>query len=71
MPETLSDPETASSFSISKAAFNRAFNTELPLFEWLEKPNNEAALRAFSIGMTGTDKLVPPDTLLESKYMYF
>ena len=67
MPETLSDPETADSFSVTKTAFNRAFKTEFPLFEWFNQPENKLPLKAFSIGMTGTSKLVPQDNLPQSQ----
>lgn len=66
MPETLSDPESSNSFSVTKTAFNRALKTELPLFEWFEQPENKLPLKAFSIGMAGTSKLVPQDTLPQS-----
>ena len=67
MPETLVDPETAHSYHVAKTAFNRAFRTELSMFDWLNLPENKRALKTFSMAMPGVAKLLPKDNLPQGK----
>lgn len=66
MSETLSDPESADSFDVTKTPFNRALRTDLPFFAWLDRPENELALKTFGIAMLGTSNVIPKEGLLQS-----
>ncbi|EMD35487.1 hypothetical protein CERSUDRAFT_116232 [Gelatoporia subvermispora B] len=57
LTETLTDPRTARSESHTDTAFNRAFGTELPYYEWLHRPENRARGKRFDAAMTGTNQL--------------
>ncbi|OCH88902.1 O-methyltransferase [Obba rivulosa] len=65
LPETLHDPQTASSQEVTETAFNRAYGTNTPYFEWLHKPENGARRRMFDAAMTGLGALGNPKEILE------
>ncbi|RPD56594.1 hypothetical protein L226DRAFT_480398 [Lentinus tigrinus ALCF2SS1-7] len=46
------------------APFNVAFNTDVPYFEWLEQPGNEARLKRFGPAMTGTAAWEVPGAII-------
>ena len=50
---------------MTKTAFNRAYGTDLPQWNWLELPEQKADLRAFGIAMRGSASLQLHDALLE------
>ncbi|PSS38136.1 hypothetical protein PHLCEN_2v43 [Hermanssonia centrifuga] len=50
----------------NQTAFNRAFETNLPMFHWLDLEENASRRRRFNgIGMEGTQNLVTPDAILQ------
>ena len=67
MAEILIDPTTADSFDVTKTPFNRGLQTELSLFAWFDRPENQFALKTFGIAMRGSASLVPKESLLQSK----
>ncbi|EKM51829.1 uncharacterized protein PHACADRAFT_199332 [Phanerochaete carnosa HHB-10118-sp] len=62
MPETLLDPSSAAT---GKTAFNRAYKTELTVFEWLKQPENAHIHRRFNMAMAGLAKLGVPWEVFE------
>ncbi|TFY82517.1 hypothetical protein EWM64_g1487 [Hericium alpestre] len=61
----LRDPKWGHSQEPTEAALNKAFNTPLPPFEWLELPENAYRLRRFGVGMDGTSKIFPAGAVLQ------
>ncbi|KAJ7512284.1 S-adenosyl-L-methionine-dependent methyltransferase [Mycena galericulata] len=49
---------------IAKTAFNRAFKTDLPFFEWLDQPEQARRMARFGIAMDGGARMVDPDSIL-------
>ena len=49
------------------APFNVAFNTDVPYFEWLERPGNEARLKRFGPAMTGTTAWEIPGAIVSGR----
>lgn len=64
--ETLSDPVSAHSDEVTQTAFNKAFNEELPVWAWYEKPDQSGRLRRFGSAMRGVEALQPPDAILSA-----
>ena len=67
MAEILTDPETADSFDVTKTPFNRGLRTDLSLFAWFDRPENQIALKTFGIAMRGSATLAPKEGLLQCK----
>lgn len=67
MAENLMGPETANSYNVTKTPFNRALQTDLPLFTWFDRPENKHALKTFGIAMRGSAALVPKESVLQSE----
>lgn len=55
--DNMFDPSTSHSEDANKAPIQRAMHTNLPIFEWLEKPENATALRKFHIGFGSMGKI--------------
>ncbi|THH26378.1 hypothetical protein EUX98_g7811 [Antrodiella citrinella] len=64
LTETLLGPKTAFSEQPTDAPLNRAFRTDLTVWEWLELPENKHDLRFFSMAMRGNSKILPADAIL-------
>jgi len=62
MTETYTDPKTKHSFEPSQASFQRALNTDMLYFPWLESTNR---VRRFKVAMLGTWPLEAPDAILQ------
>ena len=65
LPETILDKKTGSSGEPNETAFNRAFNTPMPIFPWWELPENAVRLKRFTLGMQGTQNMASPGAILE------
>ncbi|KAJ3555091.1 hypothetical protein NM688_g2768 [Phlebia brevispora] len=66
LAETIMDPHTSLSEEANETAFNKAFGTTLSGFAWVELPENHLRLKRFTIGMKGTQNMVPPGIILEN-----
>ena len=66
----MTDPASADSGEVTKTAFNRAFDEELPIWAWFEKPDQNLRLRRFGSAMQGVEALQPADAILSGK-LYF
>lgn len=64
--ETMTDPASADSGEVTKTAFNRAFNEELPIWAWFENPDQNLRLRRFGSAMQGVAALQPADAILSA-----
>jgi hypothetical protein len=64
--ETMTDPASANSGEVTKTAFNRAFDEELPIWAWFEKPDQNLRLRRFGSAMQGVAALQPADAILSA-----
>ena len=51
----------------NETAFNKVFNTSLPMFSWLELPENALRLKRFTIGMKGVQNLSSANAILDGK----
>ncbi|KAF7791400.1 hypothetical protein EIP86_002414 [Pleurotus ostreatoroseus] len=65
LPETIMNKKVGGSQEPNESAFNKAFNTPLPMFSWLELPENGLRLKRFAIGMQGTQNMSSPSAILE------
>ena len=65
--EAISDPETGHSGEVTHTSFNRAFNTELPVWEWYETPEQEHRRKRFGLAMRGVAAFQPPDAILSGQ----
>jgi hypothetical protein len=43
--------------------YNRAFDTDQPLYYWMQRPENAFRLQRFGLGMQGTAATEPPDAI--------
>ncbi|KAJ7175152.1 O-methyltransferase [Mycena crocata] len=43
--------------------FNRAFGTDIPMYYWIQRPENGLRLQRFALGMQGTAATESPDTI--------
>ncbi|KAJ3559922.1 hypothetical protein NM688_g32 [Phlebia brevispora] len=66
LAETIMDPHTSFSEEANETAFNKAFSTMLSAFAWAELPENHLRLKRFTIGMKGTQNMVPSGIILEN-----
>lgn len=66
--ETLLDSSTSHSFLPIQSAFNKAFDVDVDVFEWYERPDNELRFRRFSMAMAATRGLSPADTIMQGIY---
>ena len=58
---------SAHSDEVTQTAFNKAFNEELPVWAWYEKPDQSGRLRRFGSAMRGVEALQPPDAILSGE----
>ncbi|KAF7347117.1 S-adenosyl-L-methionine-dependent methyltransferase [Mycena venus] len=65
LPDVLLDPQDGHSNAPNKTAFNKAFNTDLTLFEWFNLPENARRMARFNRAMEGGANAMAPDTIIE------
>ena len=65
LTESLLDPKTAMSQEPHEVAFNLAFKTDLPIWEWFEAKGNEHRLLRFGIAMEGGKRVASPTAILK------
>ncbi|KAF9471449.1 S-adenosyl-L-methionine-dependent methyltransferase [Pholiota conissans] len=63
--EAFTDPNYAKNEDPSHTAFNKAFQTDLPIFTWFEQPGNESRLQRFGIVFEVGSRLYPPNAILD------
>ena len=68
LAETLFDPKLGKSEEPNETALNKAFGTEVPVWEWFEQPSNASRLLRFGITMEGSKQAAPPDAILHGEY---
>jgi hypothetical protein len=69
LTETLLDPQLGHSSEANKAAFNKAYNTEDILWNWLERPDHKLRLVRFGAAMTSVRNSISPNAILEGSVM--
>ena len=65
LTEVFLDPEFGHAGQANKAAFNKAYNVEEDLWNWLERPDNRLRLARFGAAMNGLGNMTPTDAILE------
>ncbi|KAJ7455082.1 S-adenosyl-L-methionine-dependent methyltransferase [Mycena latifolia] len=65
LPDVIVDPQAGHSNDPTKTAFNRAFKTDLPFFEWYDLPEQTHRMARFGIAMDGGSRLAVPDTIIQ------
>lgn len=68
LSDAVMDPKTTHSTEINEAAFQRAFNTPLSFFEWLEQPEQDYKRKRYGVGMPGALSPFWPPMLLTGQY---
>lgn len=63
--ENVTDPKTAFSEELNTAPVQRAFNTDIPFYEIIEKPENAFRFRRFGLAMIATSTAQPPAAILQ------
>ncbi|KAJ7473014.1 S-adenosyl-L-methionine-dependent methyltransferase [Mycena galericulata] len=66
LPDVIVDPHDGLSNEPNRTAFNRAFKTDLPFFEWLDQPEQARRMARFGIAMDGGARMVDPDSILRA-----
>jgi hypothetical protein len=69
LTETLLDPEFGHASEANKSAFSKAFNVEVGLWSWLERPDNRLRLARFGAAMNGLKNVTPRDTIIGGSVM--
>ncbi|KAJ7512273.1 S-adenosyl-L-methionine-dependent methyltransferase [Mycena galericulata] len=64
LPDVIVDPHDGVSNEPNKTAFNQAFKTDLPFFEWLDQPEQTRRMARFGIAMDGRAQMVDPGLIL-------
>lgn len=67
LQEALLDPQLAKSEEPTATAFNVAFNTKVPLFEWYEAKGNEQRRIRFGTAMQVANSAMGPATAVEGE----
>ncbi|KAJ7744186.1 O-methyltransferase [Mycena metata] len=57
--ETIKDPKEG------EVPFNRAFSTTVPMYYWIQRPENAYRRQRFGLGMQGTAAAEPSDTIFQ------
>ncbi|KAF8891394.1 S-adenosyl-L-methionine-dependent methyltransferase [Infundibulicybe gibba] len=65
LKEAMTDPCYANAEDPTHAAFNKAYNTNLPLFTWYEQPGHEARLSRFGMVFEGASRMFPNEAILQ------
>lgn len=66
--EAFGDPATAHNNQVNVTAFQKAFNTDLTIWEFFEKPEQTYRRDRFGIGMQGVAAFQPAETVLEGVF---
>src|SRR6267142_7000790 len=69
LTETLLDPEFGHANEANKSAFSKAFNVEVDLWSWLERPDNRSRLARFGAAMNGLKNMCFRDAILVSVFL--
>jgi len=64
--EMLADPASAESGEVTHTAFNKAFDTDMSVWPWYEKPENSARRRRFGAAMRGVVAMQPANQIFEA-----
>lgn len=67
----MTDPQFSKFDDGSHCALNKAFDTNLPLFEWFEQPGNEDRLLRFGIVFESGTHLLPPQAILDGTVTWY
>jgi hypothetical protein len=65
LPETLLDPELGHAYESNKTPLNKAFNTKVDFWSWIEGPGNKLRLTRFGAAMNGAKNMTSAETILE------
>ncbi|KAJ7872023.1 S-adenosyl-L-methionine-dependent methyltransferase [Mycena leptocephala] len=65
LPDLIVDPKDGLSNDPNKTAFNRAYKTELPFFEWFDLPEQARRMARFAIAMHAGSKILAPDAIVQ------
>jgi hypothetical protein len=71
LPETIHDPVSDLSAKMPGTAFNKAFNTDLSVWQWFELPEHRERLLRFAYAMEVSLQAGPPDAILNGLTIYF
>ena len=67
LSDYLLDKESAGSYEPTVSATNMAFNTSLPYFTWLQRPDNLKTLSRVENGMRASSDFSSQDTMSSGK----
>ncbi|KAJ7203253.1 S-adenosyl-L-methionine-dependent methyltransferase [Mycena pura] len=62
--EVMLDPKDGHSNAPTNTAFNKAFKTDLPLFEFFDLPEQKFRMSRFGLGIAGVTAMTVPDAIL-------
>ncbi|KAJ7511474.1 S-adenosyl-L-methionine-dependent methyltransferase [Mycena galericulata] len=65
LADVMLDPHDGHSSAPNKAAFNRAFKTDLPMFAWFDLPGKKSRMSRFGLGFSGVSAMAAPDAILQ------
>jgi hypothetical protein len=65
LPDLIVDPKDGLSNDPNRTAFNRAYKTELPFFEWFDLPEQARRMARFAIAMHAGSKILAPDAIVQ------
>jgi hypothetical protein len=71
LTEVFLDPEFGHAGQANKAAFNKAYNVEEDLWNWLERPDNRLRLARFGASMNGLRNMSSAGAILEGSVIFF
>lgn len=66
MTDVLTDPATAKSEEPDQTAMQRALDTKLPYFDWMDLPENAHVLKRFGMSMVAAKLFSPPNAILQA-----
>ena len=67
IPDLMTDLAIVDSQELADASVQKAYNTKLGYWQFLDLPENAFTNRRFNIGMQGVSSMQPPGTILTSK----
>jgi hypothetical protein len=65
--DVILDHKYTNSGEPSETAFNMAFKTDLPYFEWLSKPEQAYKNKRFAAGMHAANSIATPGVILKGR----
>jgi hypothetical protein len=66
-PDFMTNRDLSCSEEPTASPLNIAFKTPHHLWSWYQQPGNELRQKRFGIAMAGTQKLHPPETILDGE----